>query len=545
MKKIISILIALALVLSFSLVMAVPVAAADTWYVDPTGTDDGSHGTGTGTDAFKTIQYAIDQCTGGDTINVAAGTYAEAEITAQGLEPKPYTTSVQIDKALTLRGANADVNPVTGTREAESIIDAGGADRAVNILGNLGVVTFDGFTVRNFANQGICHRFYEREGTTVHVLNNIVIAPAVAAAHGNSIQVSGDNSTVIGNDVSGALLEDEFWGGTAILVIAADNVVVRNNSVHNCGDMGIAVAGYGPWGGPAISNIIEHNTVQGCGWGIDLQNDVQNTIIRYNNVLNNGLDYTDGSGIATWKPFDVTPSGTKIHFNNIVGNGPYGVISWDGEEIDATCNWWGDASGPDDDDNIINGTGDKISTNVDADPYLTGSVTQSVTTATNTGTASFSSDGGALGSQAAVAEGTLPTAGKPNINFPHGFFSFDITGLTPGDTVIVTITLPPGPTPTQYWKYHPITQGGWVQIPMTVVSPNVIRITLIDGGLGDDDGAADGTIVDQGGPGNPGPVGWEPYPISKVRVLLPWIALFAAIVVGASLLVLRRRRAQS
>jgi hypothetical protein len=41
------------------------------------------------------------------------------------------------------------------------------------------------------------------------------------------------------------------------------------------------------------------------------------------------------------------------------------------------------------------------------------------------------------------------------------------------------------------------------------------------------------------------PVGWETYPISKVRVLLPWIALGVAIVAGASLLVLRRRRAQS
>ena len=37
-------------------------------------------------------------------------------------------------------------------------------------------------------------------------------------------------------------------------------------------------------------------------------------------------------------------------------------------------------------------------------------------------------------------------------------------------------------------------------------------------------------------------VGWETYPVSKVRVLLPWIALFAVIVAGASLLVLRHRR---
>jgi hypothetical protein len=43
-------------------------------------------------------------------------------------------------------------------------------------------------------------------------------------------------------------------------------------------------------------------------------------------------------------------------------------------------------------------------------------------------------------------------------------------------------------------------------------------------------------------PGAAGPVGWETYPINKVRVLLPWIALFAAIMAGASLLVLRRRR---
>jgi len=39
------------------------------------------------------------------------------------------------------------------------------------------------------------------------------------------------------------------------------------------------------------------------------------------------------------------------------------------------------------------------------------------------------------------------------------------------------------------------------------------------------------------------PVGGETYPVNKVRVLLPWIALLAAVVAGASLLVLRHRRA--
>jgi hypothetical protein len=40
----------------------------------------------------------------------------------------------------------------------------------------------------------------------------------------------------------------------------------------------------------------------------------------------------------------------------------------------------------------------------------------------------------------------------------------------------------------------------------------------------------------------PTTVGWETYPVNKVRVLLPWVTLFAAIIAGASLLVLRRRR---
>jgi uncharacterized repeat protein (TIGR01451 family) len=40
----------------------------------------------------------------------------------------------------------------------------------------------------------------------------------------------------------------------------------------------------------------------------------------------------------------------------------------------------------------------------------------------------------------------------------------------------------------------------------------------------------------------PPAVGWGSYPVNKLRVLLPWVALLAAIIAGASLLVLRRRR---
>jgi uncharacterized repeat protein (TIGR01451 family) len=53
--------------------------------------------------------------------------------------------------------------------------------------------------------------------------------------------------------------------------------------------------------------------------------------------------------------------------------------------------------------------------------------------------------------------------------------------------------------------------------------------------------ASIGVTLSGSGPGY-GPVGWETRPVNKLRVLLPWIVLFAAIVAGTSLLVVRRRR---
>jgi hypothetical protein len=193
---------------------------------------------------------------------------------------------------------------------------------------------------------------------------------------------------------------------------------------------------------------------------------------------------------------------------------------------------------------------DGVTVEVDSDgdeivdyTVTSGNALAAVETATGTGTAWFSPSAGNITGLSAVAEGSLPPAAQATkpVDFPDGLFSFNITGLSHGAKAYVTITLPTGAAPTQYWKYH-ANEGGWVQVPMTVVGPpNVIRITLQDGGVGDDDLTANGTIVDQGGPGG-GAVGWETYPISKARILLPWIGLLSAVIAGAGLLALRRRR---
>jgi hypothetical protein len=141
-----------------------------------------------------------------------------------------------------------------------------------------------------------------------------------------------------------------------------------------------------------------------------------------------------------------------------------------------------------------------------------------VATATGTGTAGFVPTAGTMGNLIAVHESSMPKEGKPDLEFPDGFFEFQITGLTPGESVTLTITLPsPVPTAASYWKYGP-TPGDatphWYQIPMgDNDGDNVITITLTDGGWGDDDLTADGTIIDQGGPGWPGPSGGGGVPV--------------------------------
>ncbi len=239
---------------------------------------------------------------------------------------------------------------------------------------------------------------------------------------------------------------------------------------------------------------IAGNTVSNNGeYGIFLSISNDNTI--YNNIFNNPKNAVD-DGTNTWNI-------VKTEGTNIVG-GPYlGGNYWSdyaGEDLDEPPDGLGDTLLPYTSSGGITNGGDHHPL---IRPYTPPGTP--VETATGSGTAYVATDAGTIEDIVAIDEATLPAGGKPDLVFPHGFFSFNITGLTPGQTVVVTITLPDNvPVGTEYWKYH-ASEGGWIRIPMgSDDGDDVITITLVDGGLGDDDGTADGVIVDQGGPGIPG-----------------------------------------
>ncbi len=110
--------------------------------------------------------------------------------------------------------------------------------------------------------------------------------------------------------------------------------------------------------------------------------------------------------------------------------------------------------------------------------------------------------------------GWIPLTGSSNspavappagVDLPYGVLGFVLTGGTPGSSADVTIQYPdPLPANTEYWKYNRATKQWYPLAPSGyTVSGSTITLHLTDGGTGDSDGAANGVIVDPGGPAVP------------------------------------------
>ncbi len=93
----------------------------------------------------------------------------------------------------------------------------------------------------------------------------------------------------------------------------------------------------------------------------------------------------------------------------------------------------------------------------------------------------------------------------------HGLVNFELSGDTIGAEATITITYsePFNPENTVWWKYGPTPANNkphWYVFEGATFSGNTVTLTITDGGIGDDDLAANGSISDPGGPGNPEPV---------------------------------------
>jgi hypothetical protein len=138
--------------------------------------------------------------------------------------------------------------------------------------------------------------------------------------------------------------------------------------------------------------------------------------------------------------------------------------------------------------------------------------------------------------------GWVPVTGSPSsppVPPPSGVtliyplvLDFVLVGGTPGSTAQVTITYPdPIPAGAQYWKYNR-ANGTWYALDPArySFSGNTVTLTLTDGGVGDNDGAANGIIVDPGAPAM-----FAPAPVEDVHRPIPTLGSWALLLLAGTL----------
>ncbi len=291
MKKIKSIVLGVLLIVSILTILN-PVSAA-TLEVGPGKT-------------YATINAAMGAAGAGDTILVYPGTYNEnINITVPNLTLK------------SVAGRDSTIiGPGTGLNQ----------NTVISIQSGLGIITVDGFTVilspdklSGYHPIGIGQRMAAAAGTASYIFNNKI---KVTGTLRNGIQVSGENSQIVGNIVEGGPLTVD-WGSSGILIAASTttkNILVKNNQLLGQMDYGLGII---TWGSGVVSDVVvENNIIEKTVYaGISIGGKVSNTMVTNNIIKNNpvnGLEeiHTNYYGYAAGNP-----TGTKVYYNQFCNNG--------------------------------------------------------------------------------------------------------------------------------------------------------------------------------------------------------------------------------
>ncbi len=232
---------------------------------------------------------------------------------------------------------------------------------------------------------------FERGGIGMYsgdnrVISNIVRGPCVDGNYTtwapNGIQFGyGAKGLIQDNEVCYCGWPGTDWSGTGIMVVDTSNVTVDHNYVHD-NEVAMSVldfpeAAYGSaWAGACSNVIVTNNLIRDNEWGLDISNEIDNVTVENNDIFNN---LCDGISVSDYEQYFTNviipdPTNVSIHYNNIFGNGDTGLYVGDNvyETVNATDNWWGDATGPNTTTNTA--MGDNVSDNAIIDPWLTGSL---------------------------------------------------------------------------------------------------------------------------------------------------------------------------
>ena len=367
---------------------AAGLSAGDTVTWDPgAGSQHGSAVAGLtfGTDAFSSIQDAVNAADPGDEIRVGPGTFTEQ-----------VTVNEQVSLLGNQVGVDASSASRTGLPATETVVTGPGGTTPFNVT--VSDVVIDGFTVEGVTS-GTTFGFgiVLGAGTSGSEIRNNIIQNNIAGL--SLANASATNQTVIeGNlfrnnnqpgPVSGTgIYTDQFNAGGALT-----NVLIQDNTFENNDNVAVLI---GPTDAslPASNITIADNVMTDNGNGILLFNTLNSAITGNeitgsagsqivigggvdgltiaNNIIEDGLsrgirigDFGGGSANQ-----NITITGNSIEGNAGAGLEiePGGYIG----TLNAENNFWGSASGPTSPENP-GGTGQAIidpNNQVDFEPFL-------------------------------------------------------------------------------------------------------------------------------------------------------------------------------
>jgi uncharacterized repeat protein (TIGR01451 family) len=406
-----------------------------------------------GTDAFTSIQAAVDAAMPGDTIKVGSGTFAE---------------TVDVNKQLFLLGNQVDVDAQSGRAGApETIVTGLGASpeggTPINITAS--DVELNGFTVEgNTSSNAFGFGILLGAGTAgSEVRNNIVQNNIVGIGLANN---SAANQTVIeqnlirNNNNPGAssgsgIYTDQFVsGGTLTNVLIDNNTFVNNGNAVNGG----AALNFSSTAAGSQTDIdISRNIFNGNARALLAFNLVNSTLTQ-NEVMNSNFsgsadlrifegvsnllvtnNILAGGSATTFRGLRVSNIGTgaanatgiTFERNSITGYSGAGLELDAGAysgPLDAELNWWGSPTGPTIASNP-GGTGEEIvdpNSQVDFIPFLTnGTDTQP----------------GVRGFQPVIADLQVTKSDAPDPVTPGGTLTYTITVSNSGPDEVVGATV--------------------------------------------------------------------------------------------------------
>ena len=333
MKKLSIAFLALVLVLSFSLVTAVPAAAATTWSVDAGGGGD-----------FTTIQAAIDAASADDTINVAPGTYVE-NIDFKG---KAVTVKSTSGPGVTIiDGGNSGTVVTFNTGEGPSSViegftitngnatnsDWGGSAGGGILCDGASPIIRNNIITNNYAENTHSGGDWEGGGTA---------GGGIACNHGACPAIEGNTIT------ENHGYNHQSWGasGGGISVAHHSKPVIRNNIItYNLGDDDATAGGVlCIYDGSAMieGNTITNNEAtslrskwSGAGGGITCYKNshpyITNNLIAYNTAVETAGGQAAGGIFDRWDSYPTIESNT-IAFNDVEGGSKKAGGIWD--------SWW-------------------------------------------------------------------------------------------------------------------------------------------------------------------------------------------------------------